>query len=166
MIWLLPCLIIVAQQPSIQSLRLNYSTIVNDEKQCAIYLNYFNKIKNPSATENAFYAALLASSAQFNSNPYTKIKIVKQAQDIFTKSIGADSENPEIRYLRLTVEQNTPRILGLSSHINEDKNLLIHKFKTYVSLAGLESAKQVIAFLKYHKLCNDIELAKLEPWIR
>lgn len=165
MMWCLSLVWMLLQQPSIQALRENYSAIVNDEKQCTTYLNYFNQLPHPTATEKAFRAALLASSAQFTMNPYTKLNLVKNAQRLFDEAVAADRENPEIRYLRLSIEQYTPRILGMSDHIREDKNLLVQQFQVYVSLAGKESASQVIKFLKYHKLCSDAELSNLEKWI-
>lgn len=158
-------LLLQAQTISIQTLRLNYAEIINDEKQCQVYLHYFKNLKNTTTTEKAFWAALTASSAQFIANPFTKIKIVKQAHQLFDDAILKDAANPELRYLRITVEQNTPRILGLSTHIDEDKKILLNRFQNYISIAGVESARQVLAFLKYHSLCSKEELSKIEKWI-
>lgn len=159
------CLIIIQDSFSLLNLRNNYSDIVNDEKQCMAYLKFLKETRNPSPTTTAFIAALTASTAQFQINPYSKIKTVSQAGDVFEKVIQEDSKNPEFRYLRLTVEQYTPSILGMSHHIKEDKQVLISHFNNYVAIAGRTSAKNVIAFLKYHKLCSNAELNQLEQWI-
>jgi hypothetical protein len=54
----------------------------------------------------------------------------------------------------------------MSKHIDEDKQLLISNFKNYISIAGNTAAKNVIALLKYHKLCSDAELNRLDQWIQ
>lgn len=166
MIFYLICLLLTLQNPTLTNLRNYYSDIVNDEKKCTTYLNKLKSEKNNSATVTAFIAALTASGAQFQLNPFSRIATVNDAHELFEKAVSDEPQNPEIRYLRITVEQNTPRFLGLSAHINEDKKIVLDRFDEYVNIAGVESAKQVIAFMKYHKLCTTAELTKLEQWTK
>ena len=54
-------------------------------------------------------------------NPYAKWKNFVKGKSLIEKAIEKDSTNIELRFLRLSVQLNTPSFLSYSSNINEDK---------------------------------------------
>lgn len=56
---------------------------------------------------------------------FNKLTYVQDAAKTFEQAVGIDPRNPEIRFLRFSVESNLPPFLGLSKHVDEDKELLL-----------------------------------------
>lgn len=54
-------------------------------------------------------------------NPYTKFKYFGKGKDLLEKAISKDTSNLELRFLRLCVQLQTPKFLGYSTNITEDK---------------------------------------------
>ena len=42
------------------------------------------------------------------------------------QAVSIDPQNPEVRFLRFSVESNLPAFLGLSKHVDEDKEMLLN----------------------------------------
>ena len=54
-----------------------------------------------------------------------KLTYVQQAAHTFEKAVSQDPSNAEVRFLRFSVESNLPAFLGLSTHVEEDKEFLL-----------------------------------------
>jgi hypothetical protein len=57
---------------------------------------------------------------------FNKLTYVQDAAKTFEQAVSLDPQNPEIRFLRFSVESNLPPFLGLSKHVEEDKELLLN----------------------------------------
>ncbi|MFD2245671.1 tetratricopeptide repeat protein [Pontibacter ruber] len=79
----------------------------------------------------AYKAASEATMAKHVWNPYFKLKHLQKAAELFEEAVKLDNQNPEIRFLRFTVEHYIPRYLNMSGHIQEDKKLIINSLKVY-----------------------------------
>lgn len=55
-----------------------------------------------------------------------KLTYVQQAARTFEQAVGLDAQSAEIRFLRFSVESNLPAFLGLSKHVDEDKDFLLN----------------------------------------
>lgn len=64
--------------------------------------------------------------AKYVSNPFRKLSYFKGGKQLLEKCVSADTENAEIRYLRLTVQSNAPSFLGYNQSITVDKQFLLH----------------------------------------
>ena len=62
-------------------------------------------------------------------NPYKKFKYFVTGKRALENAIKKDSINIEYRFLRLSVQLNTPAFLGYSSDINEDKLAIFNGIK-------------------------------------
>jgi hypothetical protein len=54
-----------------------------------------------------------------------KMTYVQQAAHTFEQAVSKDPANAEVRFLRFSVESNLPAFLGLSTHVEEDKDFLL-----------------------------------------
>lgn len=93
----------------------------------------FEKFKNIKTSEDPFSMAYKGMSQLmicFHSyNPYTKFKYFLKGKESLEEAIRKDPDNIEYRFLRLSVQLNTPSFLGYSSNINEDKLAIFNGVK-------------------------------------
>ncbi|GAB4407100.1 MAG: hypothetical protein OHK0053_33650 [Microscillaceae bacterium] len=73
----------------------------------------------------AYRAASEALQAKNAWNPFEKLMRIQEAQRIFAKAVEAAPENVEIRFLRFSIQANTPALLGLSQEIRADKQKIL-----------------------------------------
>ena len=57
---------------------------------------------------------------------FNKMTYVQDAARTFAQAVSLAPQNPEIRFLRFSVESNLPAFLGLSKHVDEDKEMLLN----------------------------------------
>jgi hypothetical protein len=85
--------------------------------------------KNSSAIsanlKNAYLAVTYMALSQYQNNPVSKWKGFNEGKNRLEKIIQADSSSLEIRYMRLSIQQHAPGILGYNSSITKDKRFLI-----------------------------------------
>ncbi|MCU0444048.1 MAG: hypothetical protein MUE85_03965 [Microscillaceae bacterium] len=103
----------------------------------------------------AYLGAALALKAKNAFFPLVKLDFIQQAQTIFNQAIKLAPEDIEIRFLRLTIEINTPNFLGLNTNLKLDKALIINHIRT----SELDTTmKQAIAdYLLKSGLCDETE---------
>lgn len=79
--------------------------------------------------------------ANYYFNPISKYNSFKEGKAILEGAIKADGFNPELRYLRLTIQINAPAFLGYNKNITMDQRYLEN------CLPGLED-KQLKAMIE------------------
>lgn len=72
----------------------------------------------------AYKAAAEAIRAR-DASMFNKLAYVQNANKLFEEAVKLDTGNAEIRFLRLSVESNLPSFLGLSAHVDEDRQFLV-----------------------------------------
>lgn len=126
-----------------------------------------------SATENAprlwgYWAATLALKARFTINPFEQFQAIQEAQKEFERALKAAPDEPELRFLRLSVEYNTPVFLGLSAHVQEDTAFLCKWLKNQgTKKLGLKLAALIAQFLQEKRNVQEKEIlnfARLETY--
>lgn len=84
-----------------------------------------------SNLNNAYLGALTMKSAQFPSTPKEKISVFKEGKVLLEASISKEPKNGEFRFLRIAMQEKSPKILHYTGNIEEDKKILL---ETYESL--------------------------------
>lgn len=77
--------------------------------------------------KDAFEGALLMKKAGLATNSKNKLNLFKSGRKKLESSVSNDYKNAELRFLRLMVQENAPKILNYHSNINEDSQF-IRKF--------------------------------------
>jgi hypothetical protein len=72
----------------------------------------------------AYKAAAEAIRAR-DASMFNKLTYVQNANKLFDQAVKLNADNPEIRFLRLSVESNLPAFLGLSQHVEDDRQFLV-----------------------------------------
>lgn len=86
--------------------------------------------------------------AKYSINPVTKINHFKKGKNILESALSASPNNIELRYLRLTIQENVPRMLGYSDMIDKDRAFLREKLP---GLADKQLAKMISDYLALKK---------------
>lgn len=79
----------------------------------------------PSSTWLAYQACGEAIRAKDAFFPFEKLAHIHKAQRLFRQAIRQAPDNVEARFLRFSIQINTPRFLGLSNELSQDLHQIL-----------------------------------------
>ncbi|MHA6247318.1 hypothetical protein ACXYMU_05220 [Pontibacter sp. CAU 1760] len=139
-------------------MRLQYLQASKEEEVAKQFHQKMSAYQQANPLVLAYKAASEAVMAKYVWNPYHKLKQLRTASEIFEDAIAIDRHNPEIRFLRFTVEHYVPRYLNLSAHVEEDKRLVIKSLQAYPNGQLSEPlARTIRDFLLTKDHCTEAE---------
>ncbi|WP_310394947.1 hypothetical protein [Hymenobacter sp.] len=106
------------------TLRRHYELAAADKTAGEKFYKLLADYNDRDALVLGYKAAAEAIRAR-DASMFNKLTYVQNAARTFEQAVGLDPVNPEIRFLRFSVESNLPAFLGLSKHVDEDKGLLL-----------------------------------------
>jgi hypothetical protein len=109
-------------------IRKNYQKAVSDKKVCREMLNHFEN-KNNDGLDLAYQGAFQAIWAKHTSNPFEKLTTFKKGKRNLDKAVKQYPDLLETRFLRYSIQKESPAFLGYKANINEDKMLLNRNLK-------------------------------------
>ncbi len=123
----------------------------------------FKAVDNPSAKIYAYKGALEAIMTKTTWNVVKKLSYLRASQESFEKAVELAPNDLEVRYMRLAVEHEIPRFLGMSEHIEEDKKFVInhlHQFNPTYLPASVR--KEIVGFAKKCGYFSKLQIALFE----
>lgn len=122
---------------------------------------YLESVEKPASAESllnstqsstdaigkAYCGAAWALKAKHSSNPIKKLEHLKTGLAKLNDAVVSDAINVEIRFLRFSVEENIPSMVSFTSHIEDDKKMIIgallpsHPFYSTIKAYMLKSKK-------------------------
>lgn len=147
---------------SIDDIRKKYQLAVYDSKVANALSDKLNKIEKPDALTLAYKGSTEALKAKHAWNPYTKLEYMNSFDKIINEAVRMSSDDIEIRFLRYSVQLNTPKYLGLSKNMAEDKSMIVNlflqkKFKNKDKVMLTE----IYQFMLKSKVLSDTERVKI-----
>ena len=112
------------------TLRRHFEQAASDKAAGEKFYKLLADYKDHDGLVLAYKGAAEAIRAR-DASMFNKLTYVQDAARTFERAVSADPHNPEIRFLRFTVESNLPGFLGLSKHVDEDKALLLSAALTH-----------------------------------
>ncbi len=76
----------------------------------------------------AYEGALLMKKADLIKGAGEKLKMFKKGHEIFEGELAADPDNAELRFIRLCIQENAPKILKYRKEIEADKAFVVKSF--------------------------------------
>ncbi|RIJ42579.1 hypothetical protein [Pontibacter oryzae] len=147
----------------VSELRGEYLQASKDEQAADRFHKKMSAYKEKEPLVLAYKAASEAVMAKYVWNPYSKLKQLRASAAIFEEAVALDANNPEIRFLRFTVEHYVPRYLNLSAHVEEDKRIVINSLKAHPkSGMSVELARTMRDFLLTKDHCTEEERNTLQ----
>ncbi len=118
-----------------------------DMDKCLSFYNKLTDLNRASPTIMAYEAAAKALIARYSWNPITKISSIKEALNLLESALKLDKVNPEIRFLRLYIENSLPRYLGMKKHIEGDKKTILSNLS---SLEASDLNTDIVDYIKVY----------------
>ena len=103
------------------SQRSNYYEVLNKGNKQQL-LNTIDNLPNTGSLnlKKAYTGALYCKLASFHVNVADKVRDFKKGAELLEKAIAIEPMNTELRFLRLTIQENAPPILRYNSNISND----------------------------------------------
>ena len=123
------------------SVNLNINVVRNDYKAAAASktkANLFNDyLKGVSKKDDkrlvAYKGAAITLIAKHKKGIIKKTLTFKEGIEWIEFAIKKEPLNIEIRFVRLSIQQNSPKLLGYNKNIKGDKNFILKNFKAIKS---------------------------------
>lgn len=112
-------------------LRKIYYQAANEKQVYEQLAQHLANYKGNDVLIQGFQAGIEGVGAKYASGLYSKIKHVRNSAQAFEKVISKDPQNPEVRFLRYTIEYHIPRYLLMSGNLQEDKKIILNSLLTY-----------------------------------
>lgn len=77
----------------------------------------------------AYRGALMMKKSNYIKGASKKIELFKAGSQLLDAAIQQDPSNAEYRFIRLTIQENAPKILRYNKNMEEDKRILLAGYK-------------------------------------
>lgn len=77
----------------------------------------------------AYKGTLQMKKADYLKSPKEKLKVFKSGHELLESAITKEPLNIEYRFLRLSIQEHAPKIVGYNDNIEEDKAFIIAHYK-------------------------------------
>lgn len=143
------------------NLRRHYELAAADKSAGEKFYKLLADYKDRDALVLGYKGAAEAIRAR-DASMFNKLTYVQDAARTFEQAVGLAPQNPEIRFLRFSVESNLPAFLGLSKHVDEDKEMLLNAALSHPK-SGLdaEAFRTVRSFLVARGHVSDADAERL-----
>lgn len=108
----------------------------------------------------AYQATCEALKARETWLPWEKLAHFQKSMEMFAEILACHPTEIEVRFLRYTIQKNTPSILGLSTNTAEDKREIIAHFQTSPTEAYMKAS--IAEYLMKHEHLTSQEKAVLK----
>jgi hypothetical protein len=130
------CLLLFCKAPAlaqfqVRELRQALKKAQDDAKAGDGFARQMEGYKGQDPVLLAYTAAAQAIRAKYVGNPVRKLRSIRQSAATFEQAVSLSPSEPEVRFLRYSVESNTPRALNLSPHTAHDKAFLIRSLQQH-----------------------------------
>lgn len=89
-------------------------------------LTRLENVRDKSAVQKGQMGVLLTLKGKHAFNPFNKYRYVKNGLTELSGAIEKAPEDLSLRFFRISIEENIPAFLQMSSHLNEDKKKLLN----------------------------------------
>ncbi|MGB7784946.1 MAG: hypothetical protein WBL27_02495 [Salinimicrobium sp.] len=148
----------ILQAPSISEVRQLYMQSAED-KAAAKKLLEFSEENEDSALLLGYKAVAEMMMAKHVFNPLSKMSHFSKGKKDFARALDAEPENVEIRFLRFSVQSETPDFLGYKENLEQDKKFL---FLNLQSMKDRELKKMILQFLTAAKALSPAEREEMK----
>lgn len=152
-----------AVSQNLVEVRKNFHQAVLDPDQSKEFHESLKDVSLNTPTLKAYKATSEAMLARAVWNPFTKLSQVMKYADLMDMAIQEDANNIEIRFLRLAIEYNLPRFLGMSRHLEEDRDVIVDNVSS-IETMDLDPSfcRYIIYFLDNTGLCTTEQIVAME----
>jgi hypothetical protein len=116
--------------PSITEIRKLYATASSSENNAKEFASKLNEVsKEDNKTLVAYKGASLSILSKLEKKVSDKSKKFKEGSSLIEFAVANDPNSIEIRMIRLSVQENVPKIVNYRGNKKEDKKFLLDHYK-------------------------------------
>ncbi|GGD80932.1 hypothetical protein [Planktosalinus lacus] len=112
----------------LETIRTSYFSGPKTEESAIAFADIMENIDSSSAILKAYQGASFALQAKYGKGIKEKKEFFGQAVSNLEAAVKEESENAEIRLIRLSVQENSPGIVKYKTNMEEDKALVLEYF--------------------------------------
>lgn len=152
-------LFLIFSNPELSEVRKLYANAVNSKADGEKLIDLMASVsKDDNKTLVAYKGASLALKGKFSPKKEDKKKYFTEGVKILEQALEKDPKNFEIRLIRISIQENTPKILKYKQNIPEDKAFILSNFsKQNHSLKDFTKL-----YLKQSKIFSETEKNSLQ----
>lgn len=140
------CLVVVFCSLSIDSVRDLYKEASKSKANTEEFYAQLKSVKNSdNAVLVGYKAAAIALKARFEKPIKSKKQLFLEAKTLLEKQIERKPNEIELRLIRLSIQENTPKILKYKGNMNEDKNFILKNISAVKNKKQLDYFKAFVA---------------------
>lgn len=117
-------------QPASKIDRSNYYKVIASENLESLNSEIDVVKKSDDKYKDAFEGALMMKRAGQLKGASNKLKEFKAGRQKLEDVLNKNKDVAELRFLRLMIQENAPRILGYHKELDEDHKYIVANFKT------------------------------------
>lgn len=126
--------------------REQYYAASKSKQNADKFYNLLVKYNKENKTLLAYKGAALALKSKYTPDKKEKKELFIEGVTIIENSVKQEPSNAEIRLIRLSVQENTPKFLKYKANIEEDKKMILNSFekqskdlKEYIKIYVIQS---------------------------
>ena len=132
----------LSSNPSITEIRKLYVSVTNSEMNAHEFVEKLTAVsKDDNKTLVAYKGASLALVSKLEKKISDKSKKFKEGASLIEFAVANEPNNIEIRLVRLSVQENVPKIVNYRGNKKEDKNFLLDHYKEQTGALKVYVAK-------------------------
>ncbi len=128
--------------PDLQTVRQDYRRASESEEAAKKLFEELMEVgKNDDAVLVAYKGAITTMMAEYAEGFKSKKTFFKEGRDLLEHAIETEPKNIEIRCIRLSVQENVPKITGYHKNKEEDKQFILDNYTSMEDAGAKEFVK-------------------------
>lgn len=115
-------------QSDLESLRNSYSKANQSNENAKNFIELAEKKNSSDVMITAYKAAAKVLEAKVTTEKNKRKSFVKSGATSLESLIKSNPNNAELRVIRMSVQENIPKIVGYNKNLKEDKSFLISNY--------------------------------------
>lgn len=126
---LVASLFLFVASPELSEVRKQYTNAIDSKANAEKFYKLLESVsKEDSKTLVAYKGASIALQAKFSPKKEDKKRQFIGGTQLLEFALKNDAKNLEIRLIRLSIQENTPKIMKYKGNITEDKQFIVSNF--------------------------------------
>lgn len=117
------------QAQDLASFRSKYSTATANQKNTEAFIAFADKSSSSNPAIVGYKAAAQFLKSKLNLEKGKRIEHIKSGVKSLESVIASNPDNAELRMIRLSIQENLPKIVGYGKNIKSDKAYLLENLK-------------------------------------
>ena len=115
--------------PNLAEIRKIFPSASQTESTATAFAAKLTDVSADDKTLLAYKGASITMVAKFKKKASEKISTFKEGSKLIESAVASESNNIEIRLIRLSIQENVPGIVNYKKNIKEDVTFILKHFK-------------------------------------